>query len=458
VSTRDGALGARVERPSMAASAGDETGRAQNPFGSLAAAGAAQALPARRGRRVFFVNRYFHPDHSATSMLLGDLAFALSRSGEYAVTVITSRQRYDDPTTRLPSQETMIGVDIRRLAGTHFGRGRLIGRSVDYLSFHASAAWAVFRLIRRGDVVVTKTDPPLLSLTVGLVAGMLGAYRVNWLQDLFPEIATALGVRGFPRPAFAALTAVRDLTLRSADANVVIGDLMAQRLRDRDVPERRIQVIPNWVDSAWFRPVSPSANRKRAAWGLEQAFVVQYSGNFGRAHGFDTILSAIEQLRDRAPRIRFLFVGGGANRATIEQLSEEYRLTNVQFKPYQPRSDLAETLSVADVHLVTLLPSLEGLVVPSKFYGICAVGRPTIYIGDLDGEIARIIRRENTGVTVRHDDASGLVEALMHLATDCEYTAQLGRNARALAETECDKLLAIAKFENLLNGLAQSTQ
>ena len=456
MNARDGTLIEGTGRPSLAMSAGDAAGPVAEPFASTSPAAESRVLPARRGRRVFFVNRYFHPDHSATSMLLGDLAFALSRSGEYAVTVITSRQRYDDPTQRLPRQDTMIGVDIRRVAGTRFGRAGLLGRSVDYLSFHAAAAWAVFRLIRRGDVVITKTDPPLLSLTVGMVAGMLGAYRVNWLQDLFPEIATALGVRGIPRPAYAALTAVRDLTLRTADTNVVIGDLMAQRLRDRKVPEHRIDVIPNWVDSGWFRPVPRAANPKRTEWGLEHAFVVQYSGNFGRAHGFDTLVDAIERLRDRAPRIKFLFVGGGAHRATIEQLSTERGLSNVLFKPYQPRSELAETLSVADVHLVTLVPSLEGLIVPSKFYGICAVGRPTVYIGDKNGEISTIVRRETVGVTVEPGDVDALVDTLMKLEQDPARVEWLGANARALAEEKCDKGLALARFSALFERVGRA--
>jgi colanic acid biosynthesis glycosyl transferase WcaI len=386
-------------------------------------------------------------------MLLGDLAFALSRSGEYAISVITSRQRYDDPAQRLPRRDSMLGVDIRRVSGTQFGRAGLVGRSIDYLNFHMAAVWATICLIRRGDVVVTKTDPPLLSLTVGVVAGMVGARRVNWLQDLFPEIANALGVRGIPGPVYTALTALRDLTLRTSDVNVVIGDLMATRLRSRDIPERRISVIPNWIDSRWFRPVPHSVNRKRVEWGLEGAFVVQYSGNFGRAHGFDTLVAAIERLRDEAPRIRFLFVGAGAHRTIIEQLATERALSNVVFKPYQPRAELAETLSVADVHLVTLVPSLEGLIVPSKFYGICSVGRPTVYIGDSEGEIGAIVRRESIGHTVDPGDVDTLVETLRRIAINPAELERWGRNARALAEGRLDKSLAVDRFSDLFKRL-----
>ncbi len=433
--------------------AGDALPQGEKGFAGTATDCDASMPSSRRKHRVFFVNRYFYPDHSATSMLLGDLAFALSRSGEYEITVITSRQRYGDPTQRLPYRDSMIGVDIRRVASTQFGRAGLVGRSVDYLSFHLGAAWAAARLIRRGDVVVTKTDPPLLSVTVGLVAGIVGARRVNWLQDLFPEIASALRVRGIPRAAYAALTSLRDITLRTSDANVVIGDLMAQKLRERKVPDRRISVIPNWIDSGWFRPVPHAVNCKRVEWGLAGMFVVQYSGNFGRAHGFDTLVAAIERLRDEAPRMRFLFVGGGAHRTMIERIAAERGLTNVLFKPYQPRAELAETLSVADVHLVTLVPSLEGLIVPSKFYGICSVGRPTVYIGDSEGEIGTIVRRETIGYTVKPGDVQALVATLRRISADPAELERLGNNARALAEARWDKSLAVDRFSDLFKQL-----
>src|SRR5688572_23004004 len=109
--------------------------------------------------RIIFLNRYFHPDHSATSQLLSELAFALAESGA-AVAVVASRQLYDDPARRLPPRETTAGVAVVRVATSRFGRRTLIGRALDYASFHASAAWALWRMARPGDVVVAKTDPP----------------------------------------------------------------------------------------------------------------------------------------------------------------------------------------------------------------------------------------------------------------------------------------------------------
>jgi hypothetical protein len=108
--------------------------------------------------RIIFLNRYFYPDHSATSQMLSDLAFGLAERG-HQVTVITSRLRYDARDATLPPSERIRNVDIVRIWTSRFGRHNLAGRAVDYVTFYLSAIWAVFRLARRGDVVVARPTP-----------------------------------------------------------------------------------------------------------------------------------------------------------------------------------------------------------------------------------------------------------------------------------------------------------
>src|SRR5208283_778929 len=107
--------------------------------------------------------------------------------------------------------------------------------------------------------------------------------------------------------------------------------------------------------------------------------------------------------------IMFLFVGGGAQKDFIADTAARRGLDNLLFKPYQPRERLAQSLGAADVHLVTLRPELEGLVVPSKFYGIAAAARPTIFIGNPEGEIGAEVRAANSGLCIRQGDVEGLV-------------------------------------------------
>ncbi|MEO8037011.1 MAG: glycosyltransferase family 4 protein, partial [Acidobacteriota bacterium] len=377
-------------------------------------------------RHVIFVNRYFHPDHSATSQLVSDLAFHLASRG-WTVEVVTSRQSYDDPRARLLPRERVRGVTIHRVATTTFGRMFLAGRAVDYVTFYVSAFITLMKHARRGTVVVAMTDPPLISVVAAFAAFLSRAILVNWIQDLFPEVAEALGVL---KRGASLLRRPRDWSLRRARTNVVLGELMANRI-GAILPRSRagsIAVRHNWaVDE--LVAVPKTDNPLRAEWSLGDRFVVAYSGNLGRAHDFSAIIAAMHEL----PEITFLIVGGGAQLETVKKAAAD--LANVQFRPYQPRELLSASLSAADAHLVTLQPDLEGLIVPSKLYGVLAAARPAIFIGDPEGEAARIIREYDCGLIVRNDDTEALVTSLRGLAADPKKGVVMGMRGRALYES-----------------------
>jgi glycosyltransferase involved in cell wall biosynthesis len=400
--------------------------------------------------RIVFVNRFYAPDHSATSQMLTDLATALATDDE--VHVVTSRQLYGDPAAALPAHVAIAGVVVHRVSTTAFGRGHLPGRALDYLSFYAAATVMLLRLAARGAVIVAKTDPPLLSVPARWVARMRGARLVNWLQDIFPEVAAELGL-GFARGlAGRLLRWLRDRSLRRADANVVLGGRMRDRVASFGVAPSKIAEIPNWADGTSLRPLAAHDNALRGEWGLHDKFVVGYSGNFGRVHDFETLLGAARLLR-AAPDIAWLLIGDGAH---LDRVSEAVRgLPNVVFKRYQPRERLRESLGAADVHLVSLKPELEGLVVPSKFYGVAAMARPTIYVGDPDGEIGSLVREANCGLCVRHGDADGLATAIATLHGDGPLRERMGANARSLFERRFDKAIAVAAWRSLLKSVAR---
>lgn len=397
--------------------------------------------------KVIFVNRYFYPDHSATSQLLSDLAFDLAQHA-VDVHVITSRQVYDNPGFVLSSAERINDVSVRRVWTSSFGRQRLWGRAVDYLTFYASATWQLWRTVTKGDVVVAKTDPPLVSVIAAVVSRIRGAALINWVQDLFPEVASALGVKPVKAIDFL-LRRLRNFSLHNAKFNVVLGERMAARIADQGVDPKSVRVIHNWSDGRVVKAIAHDQNDLRRRWGLEGKFVIGYSGNMGRAHEFRTIIESADLLRNESGTI-FLFIGGGAFRTWLEREATTRGLSNVIFRPYQERSRLSQSLGVADVHLISLQPSLEGLIVPSKFYGIAAAGRAVLYIGDPEGEIPRIIRNEKCGQTVMVGDAETLANCLRRWSADSGLVSEMGRNARLVFERRFDKDRALAAWREVL--------
>jgi len=403
--------------------------------------------------RLIFVNRYFFPDHSATSQVLSDLTFHLAVAG-HDVHVIASTQIYDQPDADLPDRETINQVDVHRVASTRFGRAALPGRALDYLSFYHSVRRHLGEIVRAGDTVIVKTDPPLLSVALASIAQQRRVRLVNWLQDIYPETATVLGVPLVRGPIASALATLRNHSLRVADATVVVGQLMARRIEAQGVEVARIHVIRNWCDDETIKPVAQADNPLRENWQLAGKFVIGYSGNLGRAHEFETMLAAAERLRDQAD-IVFLMIGGG-NR--FEQLVRAVKAHGLEhsfcFRSYQDRAMLPYSLSVPDVHWLSLDPQLEGLIVPSKFYGIAAAGRPIVMIGDNDGEIARLVREHRCGISVAPGDAESLADTLRRWSKAPQATREMGARARQMLDAQFTKRRALEQWSQLLERIA----
>jgi glycosyltransferase involved in cell wall biosynthesis len=398
--------------------------------------------------KLIFVNRFFYPDLSATSQLLSDLAFALASEGAQ-VHVITSRSRYDEVSAKLPPSDVEKGVTIHRIWTSRFGRSRLLGRSFDYLSFYLMAGWALWRLASRGDMVVIKTDPPLFSVVALPVLKLRRARLVNWLQDVFPEVAIRSGLVSETGLITGLIIRLRNWSLRTARFNVAISPGMREHLIACDLDAERVRVNPNWADGDLVYPVPEDQNPLREDWGLQGKFVVGYSGNLGRIHDTETIRHAVEQIRESL-NVTFLFIGGGSGYASLENENKQGRLKCAEFQPYQPREQLHLSLSVPDVHLVSLAPAMEGLAFASKLYGILAAGRPTIYIGAPRSETAKLLEDAGCGIGLEAGKPEALIAAIQHLKDNPKVCQVMGRRARYLFEREYDKDIAIRRWRQLL--------
>jgi len=367
------------------------------------------------------------------------------------VMVIAGRQLYDNPKAALPVVEMVYGVEVRRVRTTTFGRVNLMGRAIDYLAFYISAILLMIRELRTGDTLVVKTDPPLLSSFALGVAKLKGARLVNWVQDVFPEVALALEVKAIPPAAARFLVWLRNASWRLAWRNIVLSEAMKKYLLGQGVKESTITVIHNWSDGKSVFPVQEDENQLRIEWGLEDKFVVGYSGNLGRAHEFKTIMDAAALMADRED-IVFLFIGGGAQAEELRLQASESGMKNIVFRPYQHREMLAVSLSVPDIHIISLLPSLEGFVVPSKFYGIAAAGRPILYVGDIDAEIPRILEKESCGYAVSIGDSGGFVKYIEELSANQSECHQMGVRSRKMFDRYYDKPIAISAWANAIQA------
>jgi colanic acid biosynthesis glycosyl transferase WcaI len=394
--------------------------------------------------RVIILNQFFYPDHSATSQLMTDLGESLIEQG-VQVTALAGRGRYNGG-DGLPPSEVYKGVRIERAWATGFGKASAVKRLSDYLSFYLGASWKLLRLPRH-DVVMALTTPPLIGLVALIIGRLRGMRVVALVQDVYPDVAVALGALRERSLATRFLNFLSRFMLRRSDRIVVLGDCMRERIISKvgDAVSARMDVIHNWADGAEIKPLEDEENSFAAEHDLGDKFVLLFSGNLGRVNEFKTVLEAARILRNR-PDILFLFIGEGAKAAEIKAFSEKHNLENVRTLPYQPRETLRYSLAAGGASLVTLAQGLAGLSVPSKTYSILAAGRPILFVGDARSSVAQIVADNNCGEVISSNDSSRLARIIADWASDKKKLAELSRSSRKAFEQHFDRSKAVNAY------------
>jgi colanic acid biosynthesis glycosyl transferase WcaI len=390
---------------------------------------------------ILFINRVYPPAEGATGRVLEHVAEGFARA-DWEVSVLT---------TACPSQPAGTsfrhGVKIIRI-GLPFSKRSILSRALGYaLMIPALGLRAL--LLLRAEVVVIKTDPPMLLVLGPLLRMVKGSRLIHWAQDLYPEVAEEVGIFRKGGILASTLRGISTRAMRSYDRIVAVGRCMREKLVARGIPSERICVIPNIGIEQEIRPVEPLINGFRQRHGLGDCFVVEYSGNMGRAHEFETLLSVAQKLQECGEsKIRFLLIGGGPGEVMLRDEVQRRGLMNVLFLPSQPQSELSESLGAGDLHLVTMKKGMSGLVVPSKFYGVMAAGRPCLFIGPADAEVARVIREQDVGAVIAPGDGEGLLAAILAYRDTPEMLAEAGRKAlHLLLEEDSIELFVVTASE-----------
>ncbi|MGP1273232.1 MAG: glycosyltransferase family 4 protein [Phycisphaerales bacterium] len=407
--------------------------------------------------RVLFINQVFWPDVAATAQHADDLARHLAARG-HEVHAIASRSVYGKKGAALPKRETIRlqgaqhPITVHRVGVSLFGKASIAARVADFALFYLLATIKAFT-IKRPHVVVCFTTPPFIALVGWLLRAVKGSRFVYWVMDLYPDLPVACGVMKPGSPVTRFFEAVNRFCLRKADATVVLGRCMRDRVLAKGTPAGIVHHIGVWSEPSEVSPVQRDQNTLREHWGLGDRFVVMYSGNFGLGHDVDTMLAAAEALRDD-DRVRFLFVGGGKKKAIVDRVVREKGLTNCVLDDYQPREKLAESLSAGDLHISSLTEGIEGIMVPCKLFGIMAAERPCVFIGSPESELSLVLAEHDAGATVRQGDADALVNLIRRLADNPEEARRLGANARRALSEAYDRGRACEQWRTLLESLA----
>jgi glycosyltransferase involved in cell wall biosynthesis len=389
---------------------------------------------------------YFHPDDVVSARHFSDLATGLASRG-WDVTVLPCNRGCRDESQEFGAEEHWEGLTIRRVWRPAFRQASSLGRVLN--TAWMLAAWSLASLRERPDILIVGTDP-MFGVLVALPWKTLrpGTRIMHWCFDLHPEAAIADGMVRADHPLVRIMRPLLRGAYRRCDLIGSLGACMTGLLRRYD-PKLRIDTYTPWALSEPIAPVSPDPKERAAMFG-SAPLGLMYSGNFGKAHSFDTLLALARKLRPEA--VPFVFSVRG-NR--VQELKDAVTPgdTNVSFAGFVPQQQLERRLGAADIHIVTLRPEYAGTVVPSKFQGALAAGRPILYAGPKDSAVAQWIESLGLGWTLTEDTLDEVAGKILDLRDRPETLQALKQRCFSVYQSQFSKRAILDRMDRDLRAL-----
>jgi colanic acid biosynthesis glycosyl transferase WcaI len=394
--------------------------------------------------RILFLNLYFPPDTSATAKSAESMVHALAQTHD--VTVVCGRPSYD-PTERRPwrlwqterlhsKTAQSIGETSRdpaaftviRVGSTGYPRIQMNRRILNYLTFVKIAFWR--SLFIPCDAIFAMTDPPFNGIIGAYLSLLKRKPLIYDIQDMYPDMAVAGSIVA-PGLLTRFWERLHRWALRRAARIIVLGDDMRARVIGKGIDPDKIFIVRSGVETLPQQgsptpPINPAVTQ---AIRENFRFVLLHAGNLGFYGAWETIIAAARQLQNE--NIGFSFVGDGAERSRLEKLSAG--ASNIRFLPFFPGRDIPSVLAAPDAHLVTVKPGLEGVVVPSKMFGIIAAAKPIIAISSPATDVATLGLRHGFAICANPTNPAALADSIRLLAANPAALTAMSQAAHAAA-------------------------
>jgi len=409
--------------------------------------------------RVLLYSYNYYPEPIGIAPLMTELAEGLVNRG-HQVRVVTAmpnypeRKIYPEYKGHLFKREVRNGVEIDRCFVAIRPKPGLLGRALLEGSF---ALLSVFKAITgwRPDVILSTSPSLPACLPVAVAKAFHRCPTVLSLQDILPEAAVQTGLLTNPL-AIKIFEHLEKFAYARATKVSVITNSFANNLLGKGVPKHKMECISNWVDVGFVRPLPKKDNAFRKAHGLEDKFVVLYSGNIARTQGVRTIIRSAEQMTEN-PDVQFVIVGEKSQLSELEALRVELGVHNLLLLPFVPRAELPDMLAAADVSLIMQKAKVIGFNMPSKTQVIMASGRPIIASVPATGSAAEAVNQSGAGMVVEPERPTELSKAIQTLYENPEKAAEFGKKGRQFAIDNYSFNQALNAYESLLRSVRKQS-
>ncbi len=398
---------------------------------------------------LLIITQYYPPDYAATGQLIEELAKHLGEKN-VQVKVFTGQPGYAFEKKQASNLEIKDNVQIQRTRITKIWSQRIRGKTLNGLIFTFRSALYLLKNARQNDVILLTTAPPFL-LVIGYLANLL--FKIDYVclvYDLYPDAVIELKLISENSFIAKLWNRINAIVWGKSKKIVVLSETMKKRIVAKHPSlAEKVSIVHNWADADWIKPLAKQNNWFAGQHKINEKFTVLYSGNLGLCHDLDTILGAIKLLKDQP--VQFVFIGAGTKHEICRQTVAELNLNNCIFLPYQDRTNLPYSLTACDLALVTIAPGLEGVVAPSKVYGIMAAGKAIAAICEPHSYLRKLIDNAECGAYFNNDHSEDLANFIMKLADDSELTAQMGHAGRVYMKQNFIPQIIAQQYCDLLN-------
>ncbi len=385
-----------------------------------------------RMKLVYFVQYYF-PEKAAGLQLVKDLLEGFVNGG-FDVKLFTPT-----PTRGVTAEERSESkkkknesyfdgkLIIHRMALYREGKG-FIPRAFRYVIF--SLECFIKGLFEPCEIVFTGSGPPSQGVICALIKKLTKKRFIYNLQDIFPDSLVNGGITSESSVLWRIGRKMENFTYKNADAIIVISEDFKANIMAKGVPEEKIVVVPNWVNTS-ISPITRDQNKLIAKYNLDPTkFYVCYSGNIGYTQNMELLVSVAERIKETLPDVIFVVIGDGSAREELGRSIEEKNVKNVILLPFQPYDDLSHVFSLGNIGLVISKAGVGENSIPSKTWDIMAAERPVLASFDANSELSNIIRQIGCGIAVPADNADELINAISKFKESPEFCRICGNNGK----------------------------
>ncbi len=411
-------------------------------------------------KKLLMLANYFHPEYASTGQLMTELCEYLAK--DFDITVIANIPSYNEGSGSEAYKEkkfyyeTYKGINIIRVPVPKVDKKSKASRIKYILVYALNAFRAIFKA-EKPDIIYTISQPPILGGFLGLLGKVFrGSKLVYNIQDFNPEQAEAISYNK-SKAVNNISRWVDNRTCKTADAVIVVGRDMLDRLHNRckSIDKNNTYVINNWINEKEVHPLEKEheeVNKFIADNGLKDKFVVMYSGNIGLYYDLENIIKVIGEFKEYND-MRFVFIGEGAQKENIATYCRDNAVNNVIFLPYQPKERIIYSLNSANVHFVTNQKGIKGVSVPSKIYGVMAVGKPVLGVLENGSEAQLLIENSGCGLSVEPKDYDGIRSLIRWFYDSREKAERMGAKGRSYLEANLRMCDSLEKYRSILSRL-----